>query len=213
MSTPSLHAKRPRAARILLASLALLCAAAPPAAAQRRENPIFRLVRTALAQLERVATDDTPVEEGPPASLRPCGSLYNAQITRIARGPELVRSHVRWLNESYATIREFGPIPVCFDYGKDTLVTNQGRYLVDVNNDFLQRRPHGGYVLTGHTDPAEADPALAGRRAEFIQTQSPLPACRYVVRRNPSPDVPMAQYRRVVYSLQPAAARCPRPPR
>jgi outer membrane protein OmpA-like peptidoglycan-associated protein len=201
--------------RRLGAALVLAVVAAAPADAQREEarreqGGIPGRVRSLTGELrDFVAGPPSPPRRGP-QGLRPCGSLYGPEARQIARGPELLNSYDRWIRASYAVIQEIGPLPVCFEYGRDTLTSNQGRYLLEANNQFLRQHRDAAFVLTGYSDPQERNPALALRRAEEIQARSAARDCRYRPRRGPT-QVAVALYRKVEYSPDPAASAC-RPP-
>jgi hypothetical protein len=196
-----------RLCRALLALLAA-CAAARPAAAQQREEVSGLVQRLTTGLRDFVAG---PAQEAPgPRGLRPCGSLYGPEARGIARGPELLNSYDRWIRVSYAVVREVGPLPVCFEHGRDTLTSNQGRFLLAANNYFLSRHRDAAFVLTGYSDPQERDTVLALRRAEEVQLKSAERRCRYRPRRG-SPQVAVELYRKVEYSSDPAASSC-RPP-
>lgn len=220
MSTSPTHARPtpPPAARMLLLALALLCGVAPPAAAQRR-TPLAQRFRMMVAQLRMGLGEEPAAARNRPEPLKPCWSLYNPEIRRIAQGPELAWSHTDWIKRSYAVIGRSGhqPLPLCFEPGRDTLTTRQGHWLLRLNNHYLRSRDSlqaptrffSGYVLTGYTDPAEKSAKLARARAEWTQAQSPLPHCRYLIRLDTG-ETAAAYHRRVYYSYQPAVAGCPR---
>ena len=193
--------------RAHLAALALACAAAEPAEAQREEGAVPGLVQALTDGLRAFVAGPAPAEERVPRGLRPCGTLYGPEARQIARGPELLNSYERWIHASYAIVSEVGPLPVCFEYGRDTLTSNQGRYLLAANNAFLRRHRDAPFVLTGYTDPLERDTVLALRRAESVQAQSAERRCRYRARRGPAPPA-MELYRKVEYSPDPAAFAC-----
>ncbi|HYJ78549.1 MAG TPA: hypothetical protein VEW03_03010 [Longimicrobiaceae bacterium] len=203
------------------ALLAVLVAA--PAAAQR-QGAVARLVSRLMGQAEAAAADTTPPQRFPRA-LKPCGTLYVDDVRRIAEGPELASSYAAWISASEAVIADNGglPLPVCFEFRQNEMVTNLGRYLVAVNRSFMSKRfsappPseaalrfHAGYLLTGYTDPLENDTTLARERAEWVQAHSPLPACRYRVRTVPGRPTEV-YFRKVYYRYEPVVATCPRPP-
>jgi outer membrane protein OmpA-like peptidoglycan-associated protein len=205
------HRRRTRLMRGLAAAAAMACAAAPPAGAQQQQSGVAGMVRTLTGGLRDFVAGPPPPVEQVRRGLRPCGSLYGPDAREIARGPELLASYERWVRASYDVISEIGPLPVCFDPGRDTLTTNQGRYLLAANNYYLRRYRNTAFVLTGYSDPQEADGALALRRAEVIQAQSTERRCRYRPRRG-SAQVAVLLYRTVEYSRDPAAYACPTPP-
>lgn len=187
-----------------LAALALLCAAPRPAEAQFGE---FMEDKTrALRDFFR-----GPPPPRAPHGLRACGSLYGEEARSIVRRRDLLDSTTQWLRESYAVISSLGPLPLCFAYRYDTLTTNEGRRLLQVNQFFLRQQRVQSYLLTAYVDPAERDSALARRRAGNVRLRSPLPECRYRTRwRNTGDD----WYSRKVYydPLPPAPPRCQTPP-
>lgn len=193
--------------RRFAAAWVLAVAAAAPAQAQREEGGVVGYVRTLAGELRDFVVGPPSAERAPPG-LRPCGSLYGPEARQIARGPELLNSYDRWIRASYAIVREIGPLPICFEYGRDTLTTNQGRYLLNANNRFLSLHRNAAFVLTGYTDPLERNPVLAMRRAEQIQANSAARDCRYRPRRGTA-QVAVVLYRKVEYSPDPAASRCP----
>src|SRR5687767_5560838 len=154
-----------RIVRGVLAALVLLCTAAVPTEAQQR-----RTVRSTVAGVVDEIRDFTIGPPQPaPSGLRACGSLYGAHAREIARGPERLNRYNDWVQASYRVVRRIGPLPLCFESRRDTLTSNQGRYLLHVNNYYLSQHPQQSYLLTGYTDPQEASPALAQRRAEVIR--------------------------------------------
>jgi len=216
------------AAAAALAVFAVLLGAAPAAAQpQSLRRAVTRVVDALNTQLARAISDETAGDtaDAPPRTLRRCGALYDRDVRRLAEGPELLRSHDRWIIQSFGVIQRYGgmPLPICFEWKSDSVFTPTAQYLLDVNNTFMKNRfaaPPGsaierlywnGYVLTGHTDPDEADTAVARGRAETIQAQSPGPSCRFVVRVGPR-EIPQSEYRKVTYSYQPAVRSCPRAP-
>lgn len=199
-----------RGSRRLAAALALACATAVPAQAQREQGGVAALVQTLTGGLREFVAGPPPPPEQAPRGLRPCGSLYGPEAREIARGPELLNSYERWIRASYAIVREIGPLPLCFEYGRDTLTSNQGRYLLAANNHFLRLHRNTAFVLTGFTDPLERDTVLALRRAEEVRLKSAALPCRYRLRRGSS-RVAVESYRKVEYSPDPAASAC-RPP-
>ncbi|HEU4561499.1 MAG TPA: hypothetical protein VFS20_26835, partial [Longimicrobium sp.] len=151
--------------------------------------------------------------------------LYDQNVRRLLEGPEMLRSAALWLEEGMAAIERTGglPLPVCFEWKSDSVDTRLARTLLSLNTRFmgrrfaappateLERRYWNGYVLTGHTDPVEADTALARGRAESVQARSPGPPCRFVVRVDPL-EMAQVYHRKVTYSYQPAVRSCPRAP-
>lgn len=188
----------------LLAALLLVWASAP-AVAQQREG-VRGLVSRLGADLRDFVAGPPP-EPGAPRELRPCGSLYGSEARRIARGPELLNSYDRWIRASAALVDEIGPLPLCFETGRDTLTSDESQFLLDVNNHYLARHRNAGFVLTGYSDPRERDPVLARKRAEEIQLRSAERQCRYRPRPGPA-RVAVQLYRKVEYSPDPAASRC-----
>ncbi len=195
----------------LAAACVLACAAAGPAKAQRQQGGVAGLVQTLTGGLRDFVAGPPPRDGRAPRGLRPCGSLYGPEAREIARGPELLNSYERWIRASYHIVREIGPLPLCFEYGRDTLTSNQGRFLLAANNQFLRLHRNAAFVLTGYTDPLERNPVLALRRAEEVRLKSAAQPCRYRLRRGSSP-VAVEQYRKVEYSPDPVASACPPPP-
>lgn len=209
----------------LLAAWLVLAPAAAAAQGGVRAT-VASVVQTVLGQLRVVATDRTPVPDRPPATLRACGELYDRPILNVAQGPELAASYDDWIIASFRVITDDNaglPLPVCFRWGGDAVDTNLGRYLLEVNAQYIrkrysrapgsdaERRFFNGYLLTGHVDPAETDTALATRRAEAVRARLPGVPCRYLVR--PAPREQGAVYhRKVFFSYQPVLPSCPRPP-
>jgi hypothetical protein len=192
------------AARALLAAMLLLCTAAPTAQAQQQRGA----VRSAVAGVvDEIRDFITGPPRQPPRNLNACGSLYGAYAREIARGPERLNRYNDWVQASYQIVRRIGPLPLCFEFRRDTLTSNQGRYLLHVNNYYLRHHPRQPYLLTGYTDPQEASPALAQRRAEVIRVRSVEPTCRYPVRRGTA--TLLEHHRKVHYSI--ATAGCGRP--
>lgn len=196
-----------RAPRLLLAALAVACALPHPGAAQSIAEQIGDAAAEAVAGLDRFVSGPPPART--PDGVRECGSLYGAEARTIARRRDLLDSAALWYRESYEIIRRVGPLPVCFAFGHDTLTSNQSRRLLEVNNYYLQRHPET-YLLTGYTDRQERDAGLARRRAEEIQKESPMPACRYHVAGRRGEE--MQHYRRVFYERAdvPGARNCRR---
>ena len=204
-----------RPARALLAALALACAAAPPAEGQ--EGQVARMVRNLTTGLRSFVAGPAPAEEQAPRGLRRCGSLYGPDEREIVRGPEYLNSYARWIERSEAVVRRLGgPLPVCFEPGADSVTSNQGWFLLQVNNHVLAREPAAGYVLEGYTDPQERDAALALRRAAWLRGASAERRCRFAPRRavpRQSLELTPDLHRRVEYARDPAAASgCRRPP-
>jgi hypothetical protein len=196
--------KRRRVACGLLAALTLACVTARPVHAQQSSVP--ELIGDKLQEAATFLFG--PRVEGPPAGLRPCGTLYGADVARIARGPELLNDYDLWIRTSLDVVhRAGGPLPLCFDFREGTLTNSQGQNLLAINNHFLMSN-RASYLLTGYTDPLESDTALARRRAEEIQLKSPVPPCRYRARRG-STQIAIGQYRKVEYSQVPAQTPCP----
>jgi hypothetical protein len=198
--------KRRCAAHGVLAALMLLCTVTVPAEAQQR-----RTVRSTVAGVVDEIRDFVvgPPQREPPRNLRACGSLYGAHAREIARGPERLNRYNDWVQASYRVVRSIGPLPLCFESRRDTLTSNQGRYLLHVNNYYLRQHPQQSYLLTGYTDPQEASPALAQRRAEVVRVRSVEPPCRYPVRRGTA--TLLEHHRKVQYS--PATVGCRPSPR
>lgn len=208
--------------RSILAA-ALLVVVAEPADAQRRSG-VAGWIDRLLGQAD-VATADTTRPARYPPDLKPCGELYNADVLRIAQGPELAKSSADWLIASERVVASNGglPLPVCFEFRQNEMVTSLSRFVVAVNESYMtkrflapprteaERRFLGGYLLTGYTDPLENDTVLARERAEWVQTHSPLPVCRYRLRTFTGRPTDV-YYRKVYYSYLPAVPTCPRAP-
>lgn len=198
-----------------------------PAGAQGTRAAVTRLVDTFLGQLRLVTAAERPEPartERRQAPLTACTSLYHQDVRAVAEGPELAKSYVQWINTSYAVIRRTGglPLPICFRRGSAAIETNLQRYLLHVNSKFIgdryrappasaaERRYYNGYLLIGHTDPAERDDTLASLRAQALKAQLPGPECRYVVRTEPALET--VYHRKVFYAYRPALTTCPRLP-
>lgn len=185
---------------------------------------VARLVNTFRGQLRRVAEASPAPERAAqrPAPLTACTSLYALNVRKIAEGPELAESYQSWIDASYRVIHDTGglPLPICFRHGSAVLETNMQRYLLHVNTRFIERRYrvapaseverryYNGYLLVGHTDPGEADLALARLRAQGLKAQLPGPECRYLVSAEPAPED--VYHRKVFYAYRPAVPGCPR---
>lgn len=194
-----------------------------PLGAQQRSG-VAGWIDRLLGQAEAATSDTTRPPPYPP-NLRPCGTLYDADVLRIAQGPELAKSAAAWLVDGERVIALNGglPLPVCFEFRRAEMVTNLSRFVVAVNHHYMTKRflapPRSeaeqrflaGYLLTGYSDPLENDSTLARERAEWVQTNSPLPVCRYRVRTVPGRPR-QAYYRKVYYSALPAVPTCPRAP-
>lgn len=203
-------------ARALLVALPVACAAAPPAAAQQ-QGQVTRTVRNLMTGLRNFVAGPPPSPERAPRGLDPCDRLYSPEERAIARGPEYLNSYTRWMERSEAVVRRLrAPLPVCFEPGQDSVTTNQGWFLLRVNNHFLARDPGAGYLLEGYADPQERDTTLALRRAAWLRGASAERRCRFAPRRaipRQAPELMPDLYRRVEYARDPAAASgCRRPP-
>jgi hypothetical protein len=215
--------------RPCVAVCATLLAAAPAAAqqphpgeAQARRGAVARLIAVMTEQLARAVSDRPPAPASAAAPLKPCRELWDPDVRRIAEGPEMAWSYGGWLARGFAVIGDYGglPLPLCFMPHHETLTTRQGRNLLTVNNEFIKERFRGrraagryfdGYLLTGYPDPLENDTAMARRRAEWIQAQSPQPPCRFVPRADLA-ERRTAFQRKVYYTVQPSVGACPRRP-
>jgi hypothetical protein len=176
------------------------------------QKVLWRLVRQ---QETWVDTDLLP--RRPPRGYQPCGALYprDANVRRIIAGPTGTADIPLWERESLSTVRRTGlPLPVCFEWDAETLTTNQGRFVLHINNLFIReiddrvwhssrrRHCHIGINLTGYTDPVERDTTRARQRAGYIRSQSVEPAVRYGHGSGPVPSAAgQAEFRRVRYSI------------
>jgi hypothetical protein len=204
--------------RRALAAACVLLAVAAPAHAQPQRGVVWRMVELLKGQLTFAVEEPAP----PPAragGLRPCGALWDQKIREVAEGREMAWTYGAWLDRGYDVIRQHGglPLPLCFDAHYDTLTTRQGHALLTLNNEFIAARERAArgrrerYRLTGYPDPAEHDPALALRRAEWIQAQTILPPCRLIPAAELRPQTEVF-HRKVFYTLVPTTRPCPPQP-
>lgn len=178
-------------------------------------NPVQRVLWR-LARQQEAWIYATPSPRRPPRGYQPCGSLYSqdANIRRIIAGPTGTADIPTWETESLNTVRRTGlPLPICFEWDAETLTTNQGRFVLHINNRFIheiddrvwrssgRRHCHMAMNLTGYTDPLERDTVRARQRAGHIRSASVEPTERYGQYVGSIPGLgDQAEYRRVRYS-------------